>query len=514
MLLAVKRNSVDRSDNCSSYLSTYIIILLFSILPIIANAQTTHTYEESNEELVNPERGFYIPSGTKASNFQPLDEAVLRSYRTVDQSPGRATYGVKATLLYRGYELDTFKSRALTTAFLQQLQGDFDIVRKAGLKLILRFMYTNKSHKGNCPGGDICPPYGDAPKHIVLQHIRQLKPLLNKNGDVIAVLQAGFIGIWGENYFTDHFGDASHQGKLFDKDWQNRNEVLKALLEAMPKDRIVQVRTPQMKQKFVYGPSAPVTSKPLDSTQALDGSHISRIGFHNDCFLASADDYGTFQDYGSSKQTPVPANEVLRRYIEADTKYTAVGGETCDDAFSPQNDCQPAGYAEMEMRRMHYSYLNAAYNNKVNNDWDSAGCMATIKKELGYRIVLRSFESVSSASAGSQLTLRFVLSNKGYAAPFNPRPVYVVLRNTKNQTEKRIKLSADVRRWYSGVHQLNETVKIPSKIDRGSYQLFLCLPDASPSISNRAEYNLLFANKNMIEPKTGYMNLGTTLEIR
>jgi hypothetical protein len=490
-----------------------VFVLVLPPASIMAQAKTV-TYEESNEELVNPERGFYIPSGTRASNFQPLDEATLRSYRTSDQKVSNATYSVRATLLYRGYELDTFKTRPLSQEFLRLMQADFDIVRRAGLKLILRFMYTNRSHKGDCPGKDICPPYGDAPKNIVLKHIQQLKPLLQKNGDVIAILQSGFIGIWGENYYTDYFGDASHQGRLLDSNWRDRKQVLSALLDAMPKDRIVQVRTPQMKQKFMYGASAPVNSRPIDSSDAHTGSAGSRLGFHNDCFLASIDDYGTFQDYGSSTQEPGAANEMLRKYIEADTKFTAVGGETCDDAFSPQNDCQPAGYAEQEMRRMHYSYLNAAYNNRVNNDWDSAGCMLTIKKEMGYRIVLRKLETPTSANANGTLSIKLTIENKGYAAPFNPRPVMLIFKNNISGEEEEVKLDTDVRKWYSGVHQLNQSVKIPPTLKKGTYQLFLSLPDASPTLRERAEYKLIFANKNIIDNKSGNMNLGTAVVIR
>lgn len=38
---------------------------------------------------------------------------------------------------------------------------------------------------------------------------------------------------------------------------------------------------------------------------------------------------------------------------------------------------------------MHYSYLNADYNNQVNNDWDSLGCMKSIKEKLNYRLLLK-----------------------------------------------------------------------------------------------------------------------------
>jgi hypothetical protein len=487
-----------------------------AVLQVCRAQSKVISYEESNEDIVNPERGFYIPSQTKASNFKKLDEATLRSYRAEERKVGRASYAIRTALIYRAYELDSFKDGPLSDEFLQNLQEDFDIVRRAGLKMILRFGYTNRSHKGSCPDGQICPPYGDAPREIVLKHIAQLKPLLQKNSDVIAVVQEGFIGIWGENYYTDYFGDASTNGagRILDSNWAHRNEVLKALLDALPKDRIVQVRTPQIKQKYVYGPSAPVSSKPMNGSQAFNGSDISRIGFHNDCFLASIDDYGTYNDNGSSTQPAHSANETLRRYTEADTKYTAVGGETCDDTFSPQNDCEPAGHAEEEMRRMHYSYLNTSYNNNVNNDWDSSGCMVSIKRLLGYRIVLKTFEAPTNTKKASSFVVKFSLANRGYAAPFNPRPVFLVLRNKQTNTETRIKLNVDPRTWFTGAHQFAEKIKLPGSIAPGAYALFLSLPDASPSIGDRPEYSLVFANKNIVESATAYMNLNTELNVK
>src|SRR5213076_2704217 len=155
----------------------------------------------------------------------------------------------------------------------------------------------------------------------------------------------------------------------------------------------------------------------------------ARIGFHNDCFLASADDYGTFYDIGNSSTKRGPATATLRQYMAQDSRYTAVGGETCDDAFSPQNDCAPLGRAEQEMALMHYSYLNASYNTQVNNDWDSLGCLKSIKQKLGYRLVLKNASFPKLAAKGRNFTVQIQLENIGYASPFNPRPVQLILRN-------------------------------------------------------------------------------------
>jgi hypothetical protein len=472
------------------------------------------TYKEGNEDIVNPERGFYIPKGTKASNFILLDEKQLATYRSELQQLNGASYKVKVSLIYRGYELDTFKSRALSPAFLQNLQKDFDAVRKAGLKMILRFAYTNASHGGDCSDEyKICPPYGDAPLHIILHQVRQLKPLLQKNADIIAVLQQGFIGIWGENYYTDYFDCASGNAVISDSGWQLRNQFLKALLEAMPADRMVQVRTPQIKQRFVYGPRALVTVSPLLVNEAFTNNDKARIGFHNDCFLASEDDYGTFYNYGNSVTAKDTANKVLRAYFAADSRYTAIGGETCDDAFSPQNDCAPMGNAEMEMAVMHYSYLNAAYNNQVNNDWDSLDCIKRIKQQLGYRMVLQTALLPKTVKSNKNFSVELHLENKGYASPFNPRPVQLILRNQQTGKITQLYFKTSIQRWFTGKIVLKQNFVLPVDISPGSYQLLFNLPDGYTNLQSNPAYSIRLANTDLWEATTGFNNLNHLLTV-
>lgn len=496
----------------------FCLLILYGLYSTNAIAQNkTIVYKESQEDIINPERGFYIPTGTRASHFILLDAAQLKLFRTKPQQPAKASYAVSVSLIYRGYELDTFKNQPLSQSFLNNLQKDFNAVREAGLKMILRFAYTNTAKAGDCTEEyKICPPYGDAPRNVVLHHIKQLKPLLQKNADIIAVMQEGFIGIWGENYFTDYFGDASTNGtgKILDSSWLHRNQLLKTLLDALPKSRMVQVRTPQIKQKFVYGPSAMVTGLPLKLSAAFNNSDKARIGFHNDCFLSSVDDYGTYYDYGSTSQPRQPANNVLRKYIQTDTKFTAAGGETCDDTFSPQNDCAPAGYAEEEMRRMHYSFLNAAYNTDVNNDWDSSGCLYNIRRKLGYRFVLQKAVLPAQLKKTDQLAINFTVENLGYASAYNPRPVKIILKNTKTKKEFTVTLKANPQFWFSGIHHIKESVSLPQKISAGNYQLYLYLPDANVLLAGRPEYCVQLCNENMWEAFTGYNNLHHSIQIK
>jgi hypothetical protein len=476
-------------------------------------------YTESTEDFPNPERGFYRYSETKASNYTVLDASVLKSYRTL-QDISTANYKVYSTLVFRYYILDNVTTASISAAFLDNIKKDMTAARTAGVKLIPRFVYTATARPGNCPEGFICPTYGDAAKAVVLNHIGQLKAVLTENADVIACVQLGFIGTWGENYYTDFFGDASLNGgqnsKLTDQNWRDRVEVLKALLAAMPVDRMVQVRYPQFKQRFLHGVNSALSSPAMAELMAFSMSDESRIGFHNDCFLASANDFGTFEDYGNSN-TPRTSDGVvlntLRDYMKADSRYVVVGGETCSDDYS-LNDCEPAGKAQEELAAMHFSYLNAHYNTAVNNDWQVGGCMDNIKKNLGYRFVLQSAVLPDNVVKGTVLNLVLNVKNLGYASPYNKRTIKLVLRNKANGAIRSFNLATDVRKWYSGSFKVEESIKIPSDLATGEYEMLLHLPDEYASLAERPEYSIRLANNDVWEGDTGYNKLKHTVNVK
>ncbi len=59
---------------------------------------------------------------------------------------------------------------------------------------------------------------------------------------------------------------------------------------------MVQVRYPHTEAKnHLAGIQALTNVAPLAANEAFNGTDKARIGFHNDCFLASADDYGTYE---------------------------------------------------------------------------------------------------------------------------------------------------------------------------------------------------------------------------
>ena len=466
------------------------------------NSQTIQ-YTEDNSDFVNPERGFYRYSATDSDNYSVLNATELAGYRNL-HTPFSAGYQVYSSLVFRYFRLQDFVNVPITQSYLDNMQLDFDAARTAGVKLIPRFTYTT-TYNGSAP-------YGDATKARILEHIAQIKPILQANKDVIATLQMGFIGVWGEQYYTDHFGFAG-DGPLTATNIADRNEVLNALLDAIPSDRMVQARIPQYKQKAVYGTNASINTAALTDNEAFDGSNKARIGHHNDCFLTTEADYGTYLDLSNNNDDSGVIN-TLKNYLEADSKYTVMGGETCAD-LGDRSNCMTdpnSGDADTEMRRFHYSYLNSQYNNEVNDDWIPY-CMEDIKKSLGYRFVLTSGTYPATTSKGDSVTIEINLKNVGYAAPFNPRKVELILRNTTNTNELfTVTLADDPRLWLP-----NSEVNIQQKlcmgydIPVGTYDLFLNLPDPEPTLHDRPAYAIRLANTNVWEAATGYNLLANNI---
>ncbi len=477
------------------------LILLLGATGHFALGQSfvTNTYAPSSEEFANPERGFYFQSDSYASAPTAIP-GNLATYRINGRNSPGNTYTAKISLLLRVYYLDTFINAPISAGFLNSIQTDFNSVRTQGSKLIVRFAYNQ----------DTTSPFNEPTKARILAHITQLKPLLQQNADVIAVLQHGFIGAWGEGYYTDIFYTG---GEATTQNWVDRNEIVAALLDALPAKRMVQVRVPQHKQKYVFGPTAPTSAAVMSSAEAFTGTATARIGFHNDCYLADPTDFGTFSDYDIGDGTSTQDIINLRNYLALDARYTPVGGET-RWVNPPTDDCAAAGGgADTDMAVSHYSYLNQGYNANVNDDWVTQGCMEAIKRRLGYRLELLSGKFRTEAQPGQVIPLTLEFTNSGYATPCNPRGLELVLRHTGTAQKYFAELSRDteVRLWLPGAkHVVTAQLALPANLPVGNYDLLLNLPDPAPTLYTNIAYAVRLGSTNAVS--SGGANLGAVWE--
>ncbi|CAH1271827.1 Hypp4715 [Branchiostoma lanceolatum] len=467
-------NGVEHHVASSCHQCVWTVMTMFQSISIPAGF-VTKTYSPSDDDLTNPERGWWKYQAVKASDYIVLSVSRLQTFR----SEGH-------TLIFRYFVLDLFVNSDISAAFLTNLQADLDNARQAGVKIIPRFSYTQTS-------GDST----DAPLSQALRHVAQLKPYLQANGDVIAVLQAGFIGTWGEWYYSDNYSTLNSVGNpivVTDDDWARRVTLLDAVLDAVPNDRMVQIRYMKYKKRFTDDDS------PLTESEGRSGSKKARIGHHNDCFLASDRDWGTFQDL-----------TVDYPYLSADTTYTVMGGETCN-YNPPRSSCDTA---ERELALFHWSYLNPGFQQDVTNEWKQQGCYDRIGRHLGYRLELVSGTYRSAVPQGGTFCGRLEIRNVGYAAPFNPRQVKIVLQKDSVIVTSLVVTGVDPRDWHPGsLHSVPISVQLPSNLASGNYQVFLWLSDPSPTISDRPEFSILLANTGVPDPLTGLNNLGHTLQVQ
>lgn len=411
-------------------------------------ALVTRTFNASDGGLLNPERGFYDTIDlTGSSTFA-------------------STRAAGHTLALAGVRLDAFRTTPIDAPTLTALSAGFTRARTAGIKVILRFQYNDG-------------PIGaaDATRAQVLAHLTQLQPILQANADIIVAMQAGFIGAWGEWHSSTNGLDNT----------TDRAAILHGILAALPTSRMVQVRTPNFVDDIFPGGA-------LSLAQSFNATDVARTGHHNDCFLASDSDFGTY---------PSPI-ETWKDFVAAGARFTPSGGETCA-VFAPRSEC---ANAQAEMARLHYRFLNSEYNLSVLGSWTSGGCMKAVEDHLGYRFVLQTLEHSSAVRPGGVLHLRFTLRNEGYGALFNARPLVVVLE--QGATKLRATLSTDVRHWESGVNQVDVRLRVPATLAPGDYRLSLALPDADTGLATRAVYAVQFANTgtwdstagvNVVEPQ-------------
>ncbi len=427
------------------------------------------TYTASTEDIVNPERGFFVQRSYNPArgNARGLASEELRTVR-----------GRQMSLVRMLYSLAAYRDSPMPAEYLARIDADFAAAREAGVKVIPRFAYNS---------GPIGAP--DAPLERMTAHIDQLTPVLRANADVIAFLEAGFAGAWGEWHSSTNGLFTSGTGAPPTVNEKTR-ALTEALLNALPADRMIAIRCPRFKTDLFGG-------APLTPEEAFSGSPRARVGAINDCFLASPTDSGTF--------TKRIAEE--KAFLHQDNLYVPQGGETCSTsaAAQPFIGCENA---LKEMAYQRYSTLNIDYQRGVLNGWETGGCMPEVRRRLGYRYRLLESRAPASAAAGGALSLALSVVNDGFANLYNPRPLEVVLRHQQSRRVYRLQTAEDPRRWGPGEPRRVElTGGVPADAAPGLYDLLVYLPDADAKLRDRPEYAVRFANEQVWEPASGMNSL-------
>ena len=391
-------------------------------------------------QLLNPERGFHSYTDLRTLDDDTLDEATAAGH----------------TVIYGQVLIPEYRDKPLDAKLLGEVGAGLDLARKHGIKVVPRFHYSD----------DIGEP--DAKLDRILGHIEQLKPLLQQHADVILTLHAGFIGAYGEWHSSQNGLDMPGP----------RKQILDALLAALPASRTIGVRRPSFKKDAYAGP--------LTADTAYDGSALARITHINDCFLASDDDEGTYQEPGE------------KDYMIADSPFGAVGGETCK-VNPPRSEC-PAALAELAL--LHWTHINSAYHPDVLASWQQGGCYDEVACRLGYRLAVTGLRFAASAAPGGTLPVGFDMYNDGFAALANARPLVLVIDGAV-----RVEVPVDdfdLRRVVPGETRSGcVDAPLPADLPAGKYRLGLRLADAAPTLAADARYAVQLSNDTGVEWSEG-----------
>ena len=467
--------------------------------------------EGGRNGLRNPERGFRWEN--RIGSFKPQ----WRDERWLNQIRNCAADGVTVTQAYCEL-LDYAEQERIPEEKIRQLTNSFTAVRKSGIKLLLCFRYEMKT-------GDKRGPT----EAIILSHIEQVAPVLRGNMDVIVALQAGFVGLYGEWH-------RSYHGLDRDPDAQER--ILRALLDILPPDRRMLMRYPRHKNSFVMRVSGRADHQPISSDEAHTMRPEARIGFCDHGFMVGKNDAGTF--------APRPSKDC--DYMTRESLFLPMDGEffwAWSGAGRLKDDGQEA------IRRLwehHYTFFSYAHNHSRYEGWgarekfgahlsidewkaealslefvtanglpaadgyfeDAAGkrvertVFEYVRDHLGYRLELRDSTHPRAAVRGERFEAVAALVNRGFAAPINPRPVWLVVVGAGGMHTV-AQAKTDVRKWYpcdpdnrrslAPPHVIRFATEAFPDLARGTYELGIWMPDNRASLQQDARYAIRLASR-------------------
>lgn len=423
------------------------------------------SYTLDDSIINNPERGYIelTSTGSAETVYNLLSQNTLTNYRLNDG----------LTVIQRQFFLFLFiDGTAISQTYLDNMQTDFNTIRAAGLKVMARFTYTSKDAIVYQPT-----------KAQIIAHITQLSSVINANKDVIVSIQIGFIGRYGEWYYTGstEFGDGNYL-LWTSTQYDNRREVVDHALNQFNSDIPVQIRTVYYKQ-------------------ILYPSGNTRVGFYNDAFLNIDGDGGTFLVSGAGG-TP---NATQIAIFQNGASNAPISGESNGLNTAVPSRTEGAN-AKIELDFYNWSLISWDYFPAVIDSWKASGDYDIIKKNLGYRLKLNSSTFTRN---GNSLKIILDISNIGYANSFRSRNAYIVFKNISSGITYPFQITTDVNSWYSTV-ELNQTFDI-STLPSGSYNSYIWLPDNNVTLSTRPEYSIRLSNTGTWDSVAGYNNLNQTV---
>jgi hypothetical protein len=478
-------------------------------------------YANNSEGLHNPERGLRLEVALDVETWNS-DTAGITGLL---EQEARKYASDSLTLVQTYFYLTHLAGKPVAQKHFAAMQTFLNKLRELGMKAVLRFAYE-RDFKGRAATG---PTEAD-----IKRHTGQLKPFLAANSDVIAVVQAGFIGAWGEWHGSVHGLENTAETK---------KNILARICDMTPANRMIQVRVPAYKNLLKD-----------------DTARYNRLSFHDDFIVIKPHVW----DGGLSEGTPAYAQ------IVAESPALMVDGELPWGFWSAHQDPDDphSGWlinGAQTARRLflqHFTSLSAIHNYKERSAADkfsmqywketpiseaflsahkmpfsetyfqkSDGTPAArsefeyIRDHLGYRIELQELGTNPEWKKGSAHRVDISLINRGFSTLFNEHPVFLVLIDTAGNVCHSAPTGANVHHWQPHhpqdasrtplVHRISASVDLPATFPAGVYQLGLWIPDGSEKLMYNPRYAIRCANSDVpwVSTAAGY-GVNSLIDIR
>jgi hypothetical protein len=225
----------------------------------------------------------------------------------------------------------------------------------------------------------------------------------------------------------------------------------------------------------------------------------TRVGFHNDAFLAAFADFGTYTTFTDFDETTTRAYTATQ---------TAVGLPMVGESAATNGTTSQFPNAGTELATYRWSSLNSIYHPDVLASWSTSD-KTTVAQKLGYRLRLTTAVTpATSVAASSSFSVSLTFTNDGYAATYRARPTQLVMVNGATVVTRT--LAFDIRTVGPG-QTVTATENVTAPSSAGTYTLSLMFPDPSAGIATRAEYAIQLANVGVWDSTTGRNSLGVSL---
>ena len=475
-------------------------------LPSYSQTKVDTSYTpDLDPDLLNPERGIYY-----WSTFHGNQDITL------------VPHTLKAEWLYLGTDKDTgseFCNQELTwnghhqpgtTDWLNKYADKLVNHRNAGTKVVFRPRYDNPGDASS--QSNICHKLQAEGLDLQLRHVEAVAKMLGDFKDVVAFIEAGYLGSWGE--WNTETGPAPLLDSVSD-----REAVLRHILQKYDEAGLLQ----HIEMR-----------RPVFAAEAIALKPDARVGLFNDCFMSNKHDYGTYLNFtGSNKNFPGGEDAQIAHWKQdwavPHTADASFGGETCNSGGNERwRSCSNMVGANSEPAALHMSYLHGGWSPAAINVWEDgddkgATCYDEIRRRLGYRFEVTRVEYTPTA-VGQTFQVRVDVKNTGWAKLHKPRQAKLVLRGGPKPLVYDFSAGA-VASWAPG-QTTTLSVNVPA-LSAGTYSVRLWIPDpdaepdpsdlTAPRTTAEKEYAVKLATLrdgvNVFDPTTGENDLGVSIVV-